>query len=135
MPDAITPRTLQFWRTRVRSRLGGANVDLDVIEEIAQHAEELYRSSRAEGQNDEESLAAVETELADGPALIRAARAARRRRGVPRPPEPAAGRFRHLAAFLTHRNGCAVARRQFAHPRCFLPPAELYCHVAIQRCG
>jgi len=99
MPDAITPRTLQFWRTRVRSRLGGANVDLDVIEEIAQHAEELYRSSRAEGQNDEESLAAVETELADGPALIRAARAARRRRGVPRPPEPAAGRFRHLAAF------------------------------------
>jgi hypothetical protein len=42
MPDETGLRPPLFWRTLVRSRLGTANIDPDVVEEIAQHAEELY---------------------------------------------------------------------------------------------
>jgi putative ABC transport system permease protein len=99
MPDETAPRSPLFWRTLVRSRLGTANIDPDVIEEIAQHAEELYRSLRTAGLGDDDSLAAVEAEMADVPASIRAARAASRRRVAPPAPESVTGRFQLVSAF------------------------------------
>jgi predicted permease len=98
MPDE-TGRPPHFWRTLVRSRLGAANADHDVVEEIAQHAEELYRSSRVAGRRDDESLAAVETELADVPRLVRAARSARRRRLAGAAPVDRTGRLRVVSGF------------------------------------
>jgi putative ABC transport system permease protein len=99
MPEETGLTSPLFWRTFVRSRLHTAAIDPDVVEEIAQHAEELYRSSRAAGRGDDEALAAVEAELADVPGLIRAAREAGRRRPVPPAPEPVAGRFQLLSGF------------------------------------
>jgi putative ABC transport system permease protein len=114
MPDENV-RHPHFWRSLVRSRAGAANTDLDVVEEIAQHAEELYRSSRAAGHDDLESLAAVETELEDLPRLIRAARAARRR-VVPTPaasPDPRFGRLSAFGRDLAHGVRLLAARPAF----------------------
>jgi putative ABC transport system permease protein len=101
MPDQQDPVSSAFWTETVRAHLCGSHVEDDVIEEIAQHAEELYRSTRDEGLNHAQSLLAVEHEMADDvPALLRAARAARRRRSVPPPPEPpSGGAFRLVSAF------------------------------------
>src|SRR3990172_1398527 len=88
------------WRALVRSRLASDRVGDDVIEEIAQHAEEVYRSAMDAGQSSAEAMAALDGEMRDVPALLRAARAATRRRLVPAAPEPPPpGRTRWLSSF------------------------------------
>ena len=99
MPDPHDPVSSAFWTAIVRARLGVRHAEEDVVEEIAQHAEELYRSTRDEGLNHEQSLLTVEREMADVPALLRAARAARRRRSIPPPEPPSGGPFRLASAF------------------------------------
>jgi putative ABC transport system permease protein len=68
------------WNALIRSRLGAQPADDDVVEELAEHAEEMYRSAVDSGRSPVESLADVEQELADLPLAIRQARAAKRRR-------------------------------------------------------
>ena len=46
MPEPTDPESPRFWSTFVRARLGTGAIDADVIEEIAQHAEETYRALR-----------------------------------------------------------------------------------------
>ena len=87
------------WRALITARLEAEALDPDVIDEIAEHAEELYRASLASGRTAGESLADVHAELADLPAVIRAARAARRRRPGPAPEPASPGRMRLAAAF------------------------------------
>ena len=76
------------WKAHVRSRFGSHRLDEDVLEEVSQHAEELYRAAQAGGRSDDESRLMVEVELADVPAVLRAARGRQRRR-VAAAPEPA----------------------------------------------
>ena len=76
------------WKAYVASRFGAGGLDDDVLEEISQHAAELYREARAEGRTEVESRAMVEAELDDVPAVLRAARTRRRGR-MPPAPEPA----------------------------------------------
>jgi putative ABC transport system permease protein len=64
------------WQPLVRSRLGAGGVAprqelIDVIDEVAGHLDELYRSMRAAGKSDEEAMAAVEAELVHLVALAR----------------------------------------------------------------
>ena len=53
------------WNALIRSRLGAQPADDDVVEELAEHAEEMYRSAMDSGRSAAESLAEVEQELAD----------------------------------------------------------------------
>jgi hypothetical protein len=83
MPD-ITPN----WKALVRARV--RDLDPDVLDEIAEHADEIYRDRLARGATHDEACRAVERELEDVPAVARAARASRRRRLAPAPaPSPA----------------------------------------------
>ena len=101
MPEPTDPESPRFWSTFVRARLGTEAIDADVIEEIAQHAEETYRALRMTRASDAEAVAAVTEEFADVPALVREAKAARQRRTAPPPPGPSApGIARMAAAFL-----------------------------------
>ena len=101
MPEPTDPESPRFWSTFVRARLGTEAIDADVIEEIAQHAEETYRALRMTRASDAEAVAAVTEEFADVPALVREAKAARPRRTAPPPPGPSApGITRTAAAFL-----------------------------------
>ena len=93
MPDA-TPH----WPSFVRARLRGAPLDDEVVDEVAEHVDEIYRIARASGRSHAEALQAVEEEMKNLPALTRAAAHARRRRTAP-PDPPPAGRRRLLAAF------------------------------------
>jgi hypothetical protein len=43
MPESTDPESPLFWSAFVRTRLGSTAIDADVIEEIADHAEEAYR--------------------------------------------------------------------------------------------
>src|SRR4051812_20294021 len=100
MPESTDPQSPRFWSAFVRTRLGAAGIDADVAEEIAQHAEEVYRAVRMTGATEAEALAAVTKEFAAPPALVRAASAARKRRTAPQMPEPASpGSTRAAAAF------------------------------------
>ena len=71
------------WKTLLRARLGAQPVDDEVVEELAEHADEMYRSAIRSGRSAAESIAEVEAELADLPAALRQARALKRRRLTP----------------------------------------------------
>jgi predicted permease len=98
MPDPADSRPPSFWSAFVRARLGNANVDPDVGDEVAQHAEELYRAARIAGRSDSEALAAIEGEIADLPALLRTVREAKHRRVLPPVLEPSSPGALQLAA-------------------------------------
>jgi putative ABC transport system permease protein len=74
-------------------------MELDAVDEIVEHAEELYRSLVAGGRSPSDARAMTEAEMVNLPALMRAARASKRRR-VAAAPEPASGRFRPVSAFF-----------------------------------
>jgi putative ABC transport system permease protein len=93
------PEDRHDWRSLIRRRLAGAPLDDEVVDEIAEHVDEIYRTRRGSGRTDPEARTAVEEELANLPALTSAAAAARRRRGVSLPEPAASGRRRPLAAF------------------------------------
>ena len=76
------------WKALIRTRLADAPLDDDAVDEIAEHAAEVYREQRRSGFSTDEARAAVVAEMTDLPALMRAARAAHRRR-IPPAPEPA----------------------------------------------
>ena len=87
------------WKRLVIERLPAGFDDPDVVEELAEHAQEVYRTARSAGRSENESLADVEAELTDLPAVIRAAHASRRRR-LSRALDPvAAPRSSPVAAF------------------------------------
>jgi hypothetical protein len=70
------------WRARIRQRLAGSGlsptVEIDVVEELAQHVEDRFRALSAEGVDER---AAVELSLReiDGPDLAAALRHALQR--------------------------------------------------------
>ena len=101
------------WPLIVRSRVGAA-IDAGVVDEIAQHAEDLYRARLVSGQSAAEAQGAVEAEMADLQALVRAARRAR----MPILPEPLPPGRRHpLSVFLSdlrHALRATAARPGFA---------------------
>ena len=105
------------WIAIVRSRLTSDRVSEEVVEEIAQHADEVYRAALDAGHTEPQARAVVDDEMRDVPALLRAARAATRRRLVPAAPEPALpGRLHWLGAFasdLAYRARVLAARRSF----------------------
>ena len=111
MPDQ-TPD----WRSIVRTRLRGQDTDPDALDEIVEHAEELYRSLRSSGASAEQARTDVESEMTDLPSLMRSARAARRRRLAPQPEPPPPGRASGITAFLrdlAHGVRLLVARPAF----------------------
>jgi putative ABC transport system permease protein len=81
------------WKAYVVDRFGAHDLDEDVIEEVAEHAEEQYRAAIATGRTDAESRSAVEAELNDLPTVLRAARARRPGRIPAAPDSPASGRL------------------------------------------
>jgi putative ABC transport system permease protein len=91
------------WKALVRARLAEqADADDDeVIDELAEHAEEMYRSAIASGRSEADSIADVAAELVDLPAAVRQARASRRRRITlsPQPADPIRGPFWKLRLF------------------------------------
>jgi putative ABC transport system permease protein len=106
------------WNALVRARLAAQvnEVDEDVIEELAEHAREMYRSAIASGRPEAQSLAEVEAELVDLPAALREARASKRRRIAMshQPAHPVRGRFwtvRLIASDLAHGVRLLGARR------------------------
>ena len=90
---------LPDWTAIIRARLSSSAQDDDAVEEIVEHAEELYREHRLEGRSAAEARSAVEAEMHDLPALMRAARARRRRRVTPAPEPPRPGRLQFVSAF------------------------------------
>jgi len=108
MPESSDPQSPLFWSAFVRSRVGSTAIDADVVEEIAQHAEEAYRALRVTGTSEAEALAAVTAEFADVPALVRAARASRRR-SIPLPPPEPASRGCEKRHEPQHRLGSQLA--------------------------
>jgi predicted permease len=72
------------WKSLVRRLPEAARLDDDVVEEIAQHAEELFAAARTGGASVEEAEARAASELTRLHDVVRATRAARR----PRPPLP-----------------------------------------------
>jgi len=86
------------WRALVRARFHASGLDDDVLEEVAQHAEELYQSTLMEGGTGDAARARVDAELAGLPSRVRAAR-----RPPPRltpPPEPPPHRSAAVGAFV-----------------------------------
>ena len=70
---------MRDWKAMVRSQPGAEALPLDVIEEIAQHADELYKVHRANGNSDADSTRAVVVELSQMDAILQAARRLRQR--------------------------------------------------------
>ena len=102
------------WRQIVRSRLGPDAVEEDALEEVVEHAEELYRSSIAEGREPLDAQTIVEAELVDIPALMREARAARRRRLATGPEPVPSGPLNPLSTLV--RDFAYGARLLIARP-------------------
>ena len=104
------------WTAIVRSRLASDRVSDDIVEEIAQHAGEVYRGARR-GESAGGARAMVDAEMRDVPALLRAARAATARRRLPAAPEPAPpGRLQWLSSFardVAHGARLLAARPAF----------------------
>ena len=92
-------RSTPDWKAVVHARLCDAPVEEDVLDEIVEHADELYRSHLLAGLSPAQAGSAVEAEMADLPALMRAARAAKRRSIATAPEPPRPGPFRFLSAF------------------------------------
>jgi putative ABC transport system permease protein len=87
------------WTRIIRARLGPAPAEDDALNEIVEHAEELFQAYRRDGHSTSEARTLVEREIVNMPALMREARAARRRRLGPAPEPAASGRFRIVSAF------------------------------------
>jgi putative ABC transport system permease protein len=112
------------WKHVIRTRLSEAGVteradaDLDeIVQELTEHVDELYRSALA-AEGEDAAAAAVEAEMADLPALVRAARAERRRRLPPASEGPSSrlGPFAALAVFwrdVVHGARLLMARPAF----------------------
>jgi putative ABC transport system permease protein len=104
------------WKALVRARLAGAAVDEEVIDEVVQHAEDLFRGLLSAGTSEEACRAAVERELADVQTVIRAARLGRTRRlvrTVEPPPPGRLGPVRGFARDLAHGARLLAARPAF----------------------
>ena len=105
------------WTAIVRSRLASDRVSDDIVEEIAQHAGEVYRAALDAGESAGGARAMVDAEMHDVPALLRAARAATARRRLPAAPEPAPpGRLQWVSSFardVTHGARLLAARPAF----------------------
>ncbi len=75
------------WRDYVRGRLPAlpcsAETEHEIVEEVAQQLEDVYRAARAAGATDDEARRRVEDEVADWPALGAALIAARYPRTAP----------------------------------------------------
>ena len=121
MPEH-TPDWRQIARAQAASQGAGSQdpayalLDEDALDEIVEHAEEQYRSLRSCGTPADEARATVEAEMVDLPVLMRAARAARRRRLAPLPEPPRPGRLQGLAFFardLLHGARLLIARPAF----------------------
>ena len=93
------PENKSHWPAFIRARLSDAALDDEVIDEIAEHADEMYRTGIASGRSHEEALAAIEEELRNLPALTQAAAAVRKRRAARFPGPPPPQRVRPLTAF------------------------------------
>ena len=91
------PEHTPDWKRIVRERLGAAPVEEDALDEIAEHADELFQACLAEGRSAGEAQTRVESEIVNLPALMREARAARRRRMAAAPEPPSPGRFTALS--------------------------------------
>ena len=103
------------WAEIVQARLAGIDVDQGVIDEIVEHAEEMYRNLVVSGRSAEASQAIVVRELADIQAVVDAARARRmRRRRLPPVEPPPAGRLRPVRVFA--RDLVHGVRMLFARP-------------------
>ncbi len=90
------------WKEIVRARgldagIRPGQMPHDLVDELAQHAEQAYRAARARGKSEDESRASVEAELHDLPALVRAARQAKPRRVPPLPETVVQGRMSLLS--------------------------------------
>jgi hypothetical protein len=58
------------WKGLVRQRLGGRDVDPDIVDELAQHLEDRFQQRRRAGVSDEDARTTALTEL-DGDARLR----------------------------------------------------------------
>jgi len=105
---------MRDWKAMVRSQPGAEALPLDVIEEIAQHADELYNVHRANGNSDADSTRAVVVELAQMDPILQAARRLRHRSALA--PEPPTARSNHLSSIvrdLSHGVRVLIARPAF----------------------
>jgi putative ABC transport system permease protein len=75
------------WKPAIRARLAGSTYDEELVEEIAEHADELYETLRQRGRSDAEAREAVEAEMRNLRVAADAARARRAGR-LPAAPEP-----------------------------------------------
>ena len=98
--ESEMPDNTPDWKALVRSRLGVSPVEEDVVDEIVEHAEELYRANTLNGRSPSEARSSVESEMVNLPALMRAARASRRRRIAAAPEPSSPGSLRPVTAFL-----------------------------------
>ena len=94
------PEEKPHWPSFIRQYLSGAALDDEVVDEVGEHLDEIYRSTLLAGRSAADARLAVEGEMANLPALTRAAAAARRRRIASLPDPPPADRRRLLTGFL-----------------------------------
>ena len=107
------------WKAVIRARAAEEGVAQDLaldelVDELAQHAEEAYRTARADGRSEVDSRALVEAELYDLRRLAQSARDSRTARVLP-PPQPP-GKAQLLAVLgrdLAHGVRLLVARPGF----------------------
>jgi putative ABC transport system permease protein len=107
---------MRDWKSFIRVRLASSPPPEDVVEEIAQHAEMLYRTARSDGLSDADAARLVERELADVHGLTDAARERARRPATMLPDPPPPGRsqpFRTFARDLRHALRLLASRPAF----------------------
>ena len=93
------PEKRPDWRPVIRARLE-APLSPDVIEEVAEHLDEVYRLAVAAGRTAAEARVEVERELETLPAFTRAAARLRNERQSALIPPPTAGRRTPIRSFL-----------------------------------
>ena len=92
------------WRAMAR-RHAGPDAEPDVVEEIVEHARELYRERLDAGLPDDEAIASVEAELRNVPRLRRG-----RRQAAGRPPLAGTGGAQQHAQARVRRTSAAGHR-------------------------
>ena len=107
------------WKAVIRARAVDEGVAQDLaleelVDELAQHAEEAYRTARADGRSEVESRALVEAELYDLRRLAQSARDSRTTRLQPAPRQAAKAQLLRVAGRdLAHGMRVLVARPAF----------------------